>query len=65
MFRALLDEYVKQGGTLIVFAQQHGYEFSVLPTPDGKPVTGYGWAEDQSCRYRSVYIDTYHQILSG
>ncbi|NOY64546.1 MAG: hypothetical protein GXO97_04010, partial [Nitrospirae bacterium] len=65
MFRELLNEYVRQGGTLIVFAQQHGYEYSVLPIPDGKPLSGYGWAEDQSCRYRSVYIDTYHQILSG
>ncbi|MBI4680955.1 MAG: hypothetical protein HY753_07075, partial [Nitrospirae bacterium] len=25
-FKATLDEYVKNGGTLIVFAQQHGYE---------------------------------------
>jgi hypothetical protein len=25
--KASLDEYVKNGGTLIVFGQQHGYEF--------------------------------------
>ena len=47
-FRATLEEYVKQGGTLIVFAQQRGYEYSILPTPDGNPVTGYGWAEEKT-----------------
>jgi uncharacterized membrane protein len=69
-FKASLDEYVKQGGTLIVFAQQHGYEFSVLPVPqepDGsyRRITGYGWSEDQSCFYGSSYFDKWHQILSG
>ena len=70
VFRASLDEYVKQGGTLIVLGQQHGYEFSVLPVPqeaDGtyRTVKGYGWSEDQSCHYASSFIDTWHQILSG
>lgn len=70
IFKALLDEFVKQGGVLLVFAQQHGYEFSVLPVPqeaDGttRPVTGYGWAEDLSCFVNAAYIDTYHQVLSG
>ena len=64
-FKATLAEYVKQGGTLIVFAQQHGYEYSALPTPDGKPITGYGWVEDQSCLYNGTYVDTYHPILSS
>ena len=70
LLQAKLDEYVKNGGTLIVFAQQHGYEFSVLPVPqesDGifKQISGYGWAEDQSCFNRAVYIDTDHQVFSG
>ena len=70
IFRVKLDEYVKQGGTLIVFAQQHGYEFSVLPVPqeaDGsyKKIGGYGWSEDQTCFYSAAYIDTWHQILAG
>jgi hypothetical protein len=60
-----LDEYVRSGGTLVVLAQQHGYEFGILPTPDGKPITGYGWAEDQACLWNGTYIDTYHQILSS
>ena len=70
IFKVKLDEYVKNGGTLIVFAQQQGYEFSVLPVPqeeDGtfKQVSGYGWTEDQSCFYGAAYIDTWHQILAG
>jgi len=69
--KASLDEYVKQGGTLIVFAQQYGYEFNILPTPVdpitgiSKPISGYGWTEDQSCLWNGTYIDTPHQILSG
>jgi sugar lactone lactonase YvrE len=70
VFKASLDEYVKQGGTLVVFSQQHGYEFEILPVPqetDGtyRTVKGYGWVEDQSCFANSVYTDTYHQMLSG
>ena len=69
-FKTSLSEYVKSGGTLIVFAQQHGYEFSVLPVPqesDGtfRNITGYGWTEDQSCFTNAAYIENYHQILSG
>jgi len=70
VFKASLDEYARNGGTLIVFGQQHGYEFSVLPVPqeaDGtyKRVGGYGWSEDQSCHYASCFIETWHQMLSG
>lgn len=61
IFKANLEEYIKNGGTVVVFAQQHGYEYGVLPGD----ISAYGWLEDQSCQYRSTYIDTYHQILSG
>jgi hypothetical protein len=64
-FKSVLRDYVGQGGTLIVFSQQHGYEFSALPTPDGKPLGGYGWREDQSCQSNSVYVDTWHPVLSS
>jgi hypothetical protein len=70
-FKATLDQYVKEGGTLVVFAQQHGYEFGILPTPpdpvtgEARPLTAYGWTEDQSCYTNAVYLDTYHQVLSG
>src|SRR4030042_2471135 len=65
ILRAKFDEYVKNGGTLIVFAQQHGYAFSILPVPqetDGtyNTITGYGWTEDQSCLWNGTYVDTYH-----
>lgn len=61
-FKAKLDGYVTNGGTLVVLSQQHGYEFKALP---GGKVSGYGWLEDQSCQWNSTYIDEYHQILSG
>jgi hypothetical protein len=62
LFKAKLEKYVSEGGTLVVFAQQHGYEFQALP---GGEVTGYGWLEDQSCFFRAVHIDTYHPVLAG
>lgn len=70
IFKALLDEYVKQGGTLLVFSQQQGRALSILPVSqeaDGtyKQVVGYGWNEDQNCFADSVYIDTWHQMLAG
>jgi thiol-disulfide isomerase/thioredoxin len=61
-FKSNLEQYVENGGSLIVFSQQHGYEYNVLP---GGNLSGFGWIEDQSCHHHSVYIDTYHPILSG
>jgi len=65
MFKAVLGEYVKNGGTLIVFAQQHGRDFSALPSPDERPLECYGWREDQSCQSNSMYVDTWHPALSS
>ena len=70
IFKATLDEYVKNNGTLIVFAQPYGYHFSVLPVPeeqDGtfRHVNGYGWEEDQNCFTNAVYLDGWHQIFAG
>lgn len=62
MFKARLEEYVKNGGTLICFTQQRGYEFNALP---GGKVSGYGWTEDQSCHYRAVSIATSSVIFAG
>ena len=61
-FRQNLADYVQNGGTLVCFAQQHGYEFNALP---GGEVSGYGWNEDQSCHTNAAYIDTYHPMFSG
>ncbi len=60
-FKSKLEQYVRNGSTLIVLAQQRGYEFDAVPGD----LSGYGWLEDQSCHYRSVGISTYHPILSG
>jgi hypothetical protein len=64
-FRSILEDYVAQGGTVIVSGQQHGHDFSVLPTPDEEPIEAYGWREDQSCRSNSMYVDTWHPVLSS
>jgi hypothetical protein len=60
-FKSNLEQYINNGGTVVVFSQQHGYEYSALPGG----LSAYGWSEDQSCQWQSAYIDTYHQILSG
>lgn len=60
-FKTALEEYVKQGGSVLVLSQQHGYEYSILPGG----LSAYGWAEDQSCQTDSSYIDTWHPVLSG
>ncbi|MDI6753649.1 MAG: hypothetical protein QME78_04555 [Thermodesulfobacteriota bacterium] len=68
--KALVEEYVQKGGTLVAFGQQHGYDWELLPTPvnpetgERKSVAGHGYHQDQSCVFNSVYIDTYHPILS-
>jgi len=59
--KAKLDRFVRNGGTLIVLAQQHGSEYSTVPGG----LSGYGWIEDQSCQYSSVGITTYVPFLSG
>jgi uncharacterized membrane protein len=69
--KAILEEYVRNGGSLVLFTQQHGFDWELLPTPadpvtgERRPVTGYGYQEDQSCQFNSVYIDTHHPILSS
>jgi sugar lactone lactonase YvrE len=69
-FKTSLNQYVKSGGTLIVFAQQQGSDYSGLPVPeepDGtyRQVGGYGWNQDQNCFIDAVFIKTWHQMLSG
>ena len=45
VYEELLKEYLNNGGTIIVFPQQHGSDYSVLPTPSGHPIVAYGWRE--------------------
>jgi RHS repeat-associated protein len=44
-FKSKLENYVSDGGTLIVYSQNHGYEFDAVPGD----LSGYGWTEDQAC----------------
>ena len=53
------------GGTAVVFSQQHGSDFSVLPTSDGRPIKGWGWLEDNSCYTNAAYIETFHPMLAS
>jgi len=59
--KARIEEYVKNGGTLIAFAQQHGADYRLLPGA----IAGYGYQEDQSCHWASAYVETFHPILSN
>lgn len=61
-FKTGLWDYVDKGGNLIVFTQQHGYEFNAIP---GNNITAYGWMEDQSCQFASVEISTYNPLFAG
>jgi len=46
-------------------SEQHGNDFSALPSPDGDPIRAYGWREDQSCQSNSIYVDGWHPVLSS
>ena len=63
-FRVVLKNYVKEGGTLLVFSQRVGSDYSILPVPDGKPLTSYGWLEDQSTLSSSSILSMMHPIVS-
>ncbi|MBU1912662.1 MAG: alpha/beta fold hydrolase, partial [Candidatus Omnitrophica bacterium] len=62
IFKNKLSEYVKNGGTVVCFSQQYGYDFNALP---GEGIKGYGWQEDASCHTKAAYIELFHQILSS
>jgi len=62
IFRKKLSEFAKNGGTIVCFSQQYGYDFTTLP---GGILKGYGWQEDVSCHSNATYIENFHQILSS
>ncbi|MFH1854058.1 MAG: alpha/beta fold hydrolase [Candidatus Omnitrophota bacterium] len=62
IFRKKLSEFVRNGGSVVCFSQQYGYDFNALP---GSEVGGYGWQEDASCHSRAAYIENFHQIFSS
>lgn len=64
--KLILEQYVKSGGTIVVFAQQFGYQVdSVVPVPEGETLKSYGWREDQSCEKNSVYYNAMHPVMSS
>lgn len=64
--KIILDEYVKSGGNIIVFAQQFGSHFdNVVPVPEGESLKSYGWREDQSCVKNSSIYDSMHPVVSS
>jgi hypothetical protein len=60
-FKQKLEDYVVNGGNLLVFAQKYGSDLSVLP----ENIDGYGWNEDQSCHYKAAYLNEWHSALAG
>jgi PKD repeat protein len=62
IFRNKLLRYVENGGILICFTQQYGYDFNALP---GGCLKAYGWQEDASCHTKAAYIEDFHQTLSS
>jgi hypothetical protein len=66
VFKALLQEYVRLGGTIIVFAQQYGSHIDkVVPIPEGPSLRSYGWREDQSCAGYAGYFKQMHPVLAS
>lgn len=61
IFKECIRDYVENGGTLIVFSQQHGYEYKALPM--GEEIEAYGWREDQACHTHAAAISTYKQCF--
>lgn len=59
--RNSLETFVSGGGVLVVFSQQYGKEYEAIPGG----LKGYGWDQDMSCQFRSIYLDTFHQVLSS
>jgi len=62
LFKAKLEEYVRNGGVIVALDQQVGSHFRLLP---GGQLVGHGWNESLQCFRSAYYIENYHQILSG
>ena len=60
-FKEKLENFVSKGGTLIVFSQQYGSDFELLPGG----IQGLGWREDRSCTYAKFPLSEYQPILGG
>lgn len=60
-----LHKFVENGGSLFIFSQRKGKDYSILPVPPGEKLQGYGWIEDQSSVENSSLLLQYNAIASG
>jgi hypothetical protein len=63
-FSEALLQYVEGGGNLLVMSQPLGEDFTILPGE----IEGYGWQEDRSCYWGSLYFEedlSKHPVLSA
>ncbi len=66
LLKIVLGEYVRMGGTVLVFAQQYDSHIdNVMPVPEGESLKTYGWRQDSSCLRNSVYFESVHPALSS
>ena len=63
--KIILREYVRLGGTIIVFAQQYGRHYEkIVPLPEGASLAGQGWREDISCFSQPYNLKVMHPALA-
>ncbi|MBI5192331.1 MAG: hypothetical protein HZA08_02685 [Nitrospirae bacterium] len=60
-----LHKFVENGGSLFIFSQRKGKDYSILPVPEGEHLQGYGWIEDQSSIENSALLLQFNSIASG
>jgi N-acetylmuramoyl-L-alanine amidase len=66
ILKVKLEQYVKNGGTVIVLGQQYGSHIdNVVPVPEGESLHAYGWREDQSCTANATYMASMHPALAS
>jgi hypothetical protein len=66
IIKQALEYFVESGGTLLVLSQQYDTHIeNLVPVPDGEPLNFYGWRQDQSCYYSSVYFKGMHPVVSS
>jgi hypothetical protein len=59
--KKLLKEYVENGGLLVSFTQERGYQFDILPDA----WEGAGYQEEEGCLSYAGGIENQHVIFSG
>jgi hypothetical protein len=53
-FKYALENYVRQGGTILCFAQQDSYDYTVIPVPEGDNLQAQGWRNVQKVVYMKI-----------